>query len=84
MAKEDNNDGPQHVDVDLVEVTPSAAAQKHIKIARMIRSSELYKWLADKRPEQLENYLQLQYYAKLHGYKPGWAWYQAKKRGFNR
>lgn len=84
LAKEDNNDGPQHVDVDLVEVTQSAAAQKRIKIAHMIQSNELYKWLADKRPEQLENYLQLQYYAKLHGYKPGWAWYQAKKRGFIR
>lgn len=33
-------------------------------------------------PEDCRNYRELLHYAKTHGYKPGWAWYQAKARGF--
>lgn len=33
-------------------------------------------------PDQCKSYLELLNYAKRKGYKPGWAWYQAKKRGF--
>ena len=32
-------------------------------------------------PEQCQNYTELLEYAKAHGYKVGWAYYQAKKRG---
>ena len=32
-------------------------------------------------PEQCQNYTELLEYAKAHGYKIGWAYYQAKKRG---
>ena len=32
-------------------------------------------------PESCKSYSELLLYAKKHGYKPGWAYYQAKKRG---
>lgn len=32
-------------------------------------------------PEECGSMEELQVYAKNHGYKPGWAWYQAKRRG---
>ena len=32
-------------------------------------------------PEQCQSYAELVKYAKTHGYKVGWAYYQAKKRG---
>lgn len=32
-------------------------------------------------PRDCKNLFELQRYAKRHGYKPGWAWYQAKARG---
>lgn len=34
-----------------------------------------------KRPEDCKSLAELQEYAKTHGYKPGWAYYQAKNRG---
>ena len=34
-----------------------------------------------KTPEECRSYPELIDYAKQHGYKPGWAYYQAKKRG---
>ena len=32
-------------------------------------------------PDSCKSYKELLLYAKKHGYKPGWAYYQAKKRG---
>ena len=34
-----------------------------------------------KSPSDCRSYPELLEYAKLHGYKPGWAYYQARKRG---
>ena len=34
-----------------------------------------------KTPEECNSVAELQEYAKKHGFKPGWAYYQAKKRG---
>lgn len=34
------------------------------------------------QPEDCKNLRELQEYAKRHHYKPGWAWYQARARGF--
>lgn len=33
-------------------------------------------------PGDCRSYEELRVYAKQHGYKPGWAWYQAKQRGW--
>lgn len=35
-----------------------------------------------KTPEECNSYAELADYAKTHGYKQGWAYYQAKRRGF--
>ena len=32
-------------------------------------------------PESCSSYLELLNYARTHGYKPGWAYYQARRRG---
>lgn len=34
-----------------------------------------------KTPAECQSYAELLEYAKTHGYKKGWAWYQAKERG---
>lgn len=34
------------------------------------------------RPGDCRSYRELLEYAKNHGYRPGWAWYQAKERGY--
>lgn len=34
------------------------------------------------RPGDCRSYRDLLEYAKNHGYRPGWAWYQAKERGY--
>lgn len=34
------------------------------------------------RPGDCRSYRELLEYAKKHGYRPGWAWYQAKERGY--
>lgn len=34
------------------------------------------------RPGDCRSYRELLEYAKSHGYRPGWAWYQAKERGY--
>ncbi len=35
-------------------------------------------------PEDCKTFAELRAYGKAHGYKPGWAWYQAKMRGYIR
>jgi hypothetical protein len=37
-----------------------------------------------KTPEECHNYKELLDYAKNHGYKPGWAYFQARQRGMLR
>lgn len=53
---------------NLVKVTPE-----------MILKRKVSKYLT---PSECENMKELQEYAKQKGYKPGWAYYQAKSRGF--
>ena len=40
--------------------------------------------IVDKSVSELKSLSELQAYARLHGYKPGWAWYQAKRKGLVR
>jgi len=42
------------------------------------------KEVATKKVSELHSLKELQAYAKLHGYKPGWAWFQAKRKGLIR
>lgn len=63
-------------DVDLVE-----ASKERQKVIHEIVKSDLLKSVANKSVGELHNLRELQAYAKLHGYKPGWAWFQAKRKG---
>lgn len=66
-------------DVDLVEAT-----KERQKAIREIVKSDLLKSVANKKVNELHSMKELQAYAKLHSYKPGWAWFQAKRKGLIR
>ncbi|NRN84085.1 DEAD/DEAH box helicase [Lactobacillus helveticus] len=66
-------------DVDLVE-----ASKEHQRLIKEIVKNDLLKEVANKTVGELHSLKELQAYAKLHGYKPGWAWYQAKRKGLIR
>lgn len=63
-------------DVDLVE-----ASKERQKAIHEIVKSDLLKSVANKNVSELHTMKELQAYGKLHGYKPGWAWFQAKRKG---
>ena len=63
-------------DVDLVE-----ASKERQKAIREIVKSDLLKSVANKNVNECNSLRELQAYAKLHSYKPGWAWFQAKRKG---
>lgn len=63
-------------DVDLVEAT-----KERQKAIREIVKNDLLKKVANKNVNELHSLRELQAYAKLHGYKSGWAWFQAKRKG---
>lgn len=63
-------------DVDLVEAT-----KERQKAIHEIVKSDLLKSVATKSVGELHSLKELQAYAKLHGYKPGWAWFMAKRKG---
>lgn len=62
--------------VDLVE-----ASKEHQRLIKEIVKNNLLKEVASKTVGELHSLKELQAYAKLHGYKPGWSWYQAKRKG---
>lgn len=63
-------------DVDLIE-----ASKERQNTIREIVKNDLLKSVATKSVGELHSLKELQAYAKLHGYKPGWAWFQAKRKG---
>lgn len=63
-------------DVDLVE-----ASKERQKVIYEIVKSDLLKSVATKSVSELHSLRELQAYAKLHSYKPGWAWFMAKRKG---
>lgn len=63
-------------DVDLIE-----ASKERQKAIREIVKSDLLKSVANKSVGELHSLRELQAYAKLHSYKPGWAWFMAKRKG---
>lgn len=63
-------------DVDLIE-----ASKERQKAIHEIVKSDLLKSVAAKSVSELHSLRELQAYAKLHSYKPGWAWFQAKRKG---
>lgn len=63
-------------DVDLVEAT-----KERQKAIREIVKSDLLKSVANKSVNELHTMKEFQAYAKLHGYKKGWSFYMAKRKG---
>lgn len=63
-------------DVDLVEAT-----KERQRLIKEIVKNDLLKKVANKSVSELHTMKELQAYGKLHGYKPGWAWFQAKRKG---
>lgn len=63
-------------DVDLVEATKDRQNLIH-----EIVKNDLLKKVANKSVNELHSMKELQAYAKLHGYKKGWCWFQAKRKG---
>lgn len=63
-------------DVDLVEAT-----KERQNAIREIVKNDLLKKVANKSVDELHSMKELQAYAKLHGYKKGWCWFQAKRKG---
>lgn len=63
-------------DVDLVEAT-----KERQRLIKEIVKKKLLKEVANKSVSELHTMKELQAYARLHGYKPGWAWFQAKRKG---
>lgn len=75
------------VKTDLVEIdqeTENARyeADHRVGMAKQIIGNRLMQAVADKTVGQLSSVEELKAYGKLHGFKPGWAWYQAKNRGW--
>lgn len=66
-------------DVDLVE-----AAKARKQLVKKILHDNVYQNVINKKVSELHTIAELQAYAKIHGYKNGWAWYQAKRKGLVR
>ena len=85
---QDRERKPVHlVKVNLIEIdqeTENARyeADHRVAMAKQIIGNRLMQAVADKTVGQLSSVEELKAYGKLHGFKPGWAWYQAKNRGW--
>ena len=56
--------------------------QKKEQELHKIKAQQIHiNYISTKKPEELNSFRDLALYGKLHGYKPGWAYFQAKKRG---
>lgn len=63
-------------DVDLVEAT----RERKARIKQIIQDQVMTN-IVDKSVSELHSFQELAAYGKLHGYKPGWAYFMAKKKG---
>lgn len=69
-----------------LEVVDGAELKKvtrsRLAIIKRLEQSAAMQNIASKRPGELKSFKEIQAYAKLKGYRPGWAYYYAKQRGF--
>lgn len=57
--------------------------QKKEQELQAIKEQQIHiDYISTKKPEELTSFRDLAIYGKMHNYKPGWAYFQAKKRGF--
>lgn len=64
-------------DVELKKIT-----QKRLDRIHKVIDDKMTMNIAGKIPADLESYEEIKAYGKLNNYKPGWAYYYGKKRGF--
>ncbi|MFR0553380.1 DEAD/DEAH box helicase [Loigolactobacillus coryniformis subsp. coryniformis] len=81
-------DNLKEVDDELTEVKASpkklkdsAAVRKRLAVVHKLQESKMYDEIAGKTPQDFTTFREFEVYAKLHNYKRGWAYYQAKERG---
>ena len=69
-----------------LEVVEDAELEKvkeeRVRKAKLIMEDNTVSNVADKRINDLKNIEEVKAYARLHGYKNGWIFYQAKNRGW--
>ena len=69
-----------------LEVVDNAELKKvtrsRLAIVKQLEQSAATQNIAGKRPSELKSFKEIQAYAKLKGYRPGWSYYYAKQRGF--
>lgn len=70
------HEAKQISDVDLVEAT----RERKARIKQIIQDQVMTN-IVDKSVSELHSFQELAAYGKLHGYKPGWAYFMAKKKG---
>lgn len=68
------------VNVDLQEIKENQAIKRRKELVNEILNNQVMANVANKTPGQLKTLKEFQAYAKLHGYKPGWAYFQFKNR----
>lgn len=68
------------INVDLQEIKEHQAIKRRKELVNEILNDQVIANVADKTPGQLTTLKEFQIYAKLHGYKPGWAYFQFKNR----
>lgn len=68
----------------LVKIEQNRQAAKRKELINAMINNSLMKKIVNKSVGELKSLKELQAYAKLHGYKPGWAYFQAKRRGLLR
>lgn len=66
-------------DVDLVE-----AAKARKQLVKKILHDNVYQNVINKKVSELHTMAELQAYAKIHGYKNGWVYFTAKRKGLIR
>lgn len=68
------------VNVDLQEIKENRAVKHRKEMIKKILDDQVMANVANKSIGQLHELKEFQAYAKLHGYQPGWAWYQFNNR----
>ena len=77
--REENKDY-KIVNVDLQEIKENRAVKHRKEMIKKILDDQVMANVANKSVGQLHELKEFQAYAKLHGYQPGWAWYQFNNR----
>ena len=65
----------------LIKIEQNHEVMKRKELVNKMINDDLYKKVAKKSLSELTTLKELQIYAKLHGYKPGWAFFTARRRG---